>query len=51
MVWGSDWPHRGQTGRLPDDAALLDLLGRWAPDAAVRDRILVDTPKRFYGFD
>jgi len=51
LVWGSDWPHRGQATRLPNDAALLDLLSRWAPDAATQDRILVDTPKRFYGFD
>ncbi len=51
LVWGSDWPHRGQTGRLPDDAVLFDLLGRWAPDTATRDRILVDTPRRFYAFD
>lgn len=51
LVWGSDWPHRGQTGPSPDDAALFDLLGRWAPDAAVRYSILVDTPRRFYAFD
>lgn len=51
MVWGSDWPHRGQTGRLPNDAALLDLLSCWAPDESIQHRILVDTPRRFYGFD
>lgn len=50
LVWGSDWPHRGQAARLPDDAALIDLLRRWAPDAMVRDRILVDNPVSFYGF-
>lgn len=50
LVWGSDWPHRGQASRLPDDATLLDLLGRWAPDAALHDRILVDNPRRFYSF-
>ncbi len=51
MVWGSDWPHRGQSGKLPDDAALLDLLLDWAPDAAQRRRILVDNPEALYAFD
>ena len=30
--------------------ALLDLLPRWVPEAAVRNRILVDNPARLYGF-
>lgn len=50
MVWGSDWPHRGQSGKLPDDAALLDLLLDWAPNAAQRGGILVDNPATLYGF-
>lgn len=50
MLWGSDWPHRGQSRRLPDDAALLDLLMQWAPDRETRRRILVDNPAELYGF-
>lgn len=48
-VWGSDWPHPGPKEH-PDDAALFDLLAEWAPDEATRNRILVDNPKKLYGF-
>ena len=48
-VWGSDWPHPGPKVH-PDDAVLFDLLSNWAPDEAVRNRILVDNPKKLYGF-
>jgi predicted TIM-barrel fold metal-dependent hydrolase len=48
-VWGSDWPHPGPTVH-PDDALLFDLLAEWAPDEKVRNRILVDNPKKLYGF-
>lgn len=61
MVWGSDWPHvggpRGPEFRdtvqpfLPiDDGAQLNALARWAPEAADRHRILVETPARLYDF-
>jgi D-galactarolactone isomerase len=49
MLWASNWPHPGFVGQ-PDDAALLDLLLDWAPDAATRRRILVDNPAEVYGF-
>ena len=48
-VWGSDWPHPGPKAH-PDDAVLFDLLSEWAPDEKVRNRILVDNPKKLYGF-
>jgi predicted TIM-barrel fold metal-dependent hydrolase len=35
---------------VPDDTGLLALLERWAPDPAVRRRILVDNPAALYGF-
>jgi predicted TIM-barrel fold metal-dependent hydrolase len=35
---------------MPNDGDLLDLLNVWAPDAEVRNRILVDNPARLYGF-
>ena len=49
MVWGSDWPHPTESDK-PNDALLFDLLYAWAPDAAVRRRILVDNPEALYGF-
>ena len=49
-VWASDWPHSRFAGLMPNDGDLLDLLAAWAPDAAVRKRILVDNPAQLYGF-
>jgi predicted TIM-barrel fold metal-dependent hydrolase len=50
MVWGSDWPHPTERDQKPDDAVLFDLLADWAPDEALRKRILVDNPAVLYGF-
>jgi len=62
VVWGTDWPHPDTTmtpGRRPtdvtpmlqiDDGRLLNQLAVWAPDAALRRKILVDNPARLYGF-
>jgi predicted TIM-barrel fold metal-dependent hydrolase len=50
LVWGSDWPHVAVPGRMPNDGELLDLLGEWVPDRALRDAVLVDNPRRLYGF-
>ncbi|WP_419795193.1 amidohydrolase family protein [Pseudomonas palleroniana] len=51
LLWGSDWPHPTLAlDQKPDDAALLDLLARWAPDAGTRDLILRDNPVALYGF-
>jgi D-galactarolactone isomerase len=51
MVWASDWPHPTEKAdSKPDDAILFDLLPNWAPDEAIRDRILVDNPAALYGF-
>jgi predicted TIM-barrel fold metal-dependent hydrolase len=33
-----------------DDGLVLNLLPLWAPDPAVRKKILVDNPARVYGF-
>jgi predicted TIM-barrel fold metal-dependent hydrolase len=52
LVWGSDWPHPAIPQQdMPNDGDLLDALAGWAPDAALRRRILVDNPARLYGFD
>lgn len=50
LVWGSDWPHPGVPDHKPDDALLFDLLSVWAPDEAIRNRILVQNPETLYGF-
>jgi predicted TIM-barrel fold metal-dependent hydrolase len=49
MVWGSNWPHPNEVNK-PDDAALFDLMARWAPDEKTRNRILVENPATLYGF-
>jgi hypothetical protein len=39
---GCDWPQVFITSPMPnDDGDLLDVLARWVPDAAARQRILV----------
>jgi predicted TIM-barrel fold metal-dependent hydrolase len=58
IVWGSNWPHpgrgAGRTAIAPpypsDDGLLINQLPKWAPDAAIRRKILVDNPARLYGF-
>jgi len=60
MLWGTDWPHPGQPGIVAateitrpyevDNGRMLNLLGRWAPSAELRKRILVDNPEKLYGF-
>jgi len=50
LVWGGDWPHPRIEGEMPNVGHLLDLFQEWTPDTAVRHRILVDNPARFYGF-
>ena len=60
VVWGTDWPHPNSDSGKPateltplyqiDDGRLLDQLPVWAPDAAVRKKILVDNPARLYQF-
>lgn len=49
MLWGSDWPHVQMNGRImPNDGDLLDLLAVWAPDQAMRWRILAENPIELY---
>jgi predicted TIM-barrel fold metal-dependent hydrolase len=59
IVWGTDWPHPNSTPSditkvTPlyqiDDGRLLNQLPVWAPDAAIRRKILVDNPERLYKF-
>jgi D-galactarolactone isomerase len=51
MLWASNWPHPGHTDpKVRNEPLLLDLLIEWAPDEAIRKRILVDNPAALYGF-
>ncbi|HVV47197.1 MAG TPA: amidohydrolase family protein [Bryobacteraceae bacterium] len=62
ILWGTDWPHPDTTIRAGhpatevtpvlqiDDGLLMNQLAVWAPDAAVRKKILVDNPARLYRF-
>jgi 2-pyrone-4,6-dicarboxylate lactonase len=49
VLWGTDWPHPN-VRHMPDDGDLVDVLAKYAPDEAVRNRILVDNPERLYDF-
>lgn len=50
MVWGTDWPHPGFAGAMPNDGDLLDLVAEWALDPALRRRILAENAAELYGF-
>ena len=62
IVWGTDWPHPNSAAHPSrtrfdiapfydiDDGLLLNQLAAWAPDAALRQKILVDNPARLYKF-
>jgi len=49
IIWGSDYPHLSFADKV-GSVELFNLLGRWAPDAAMRRKILVDNPQRLFGF-
>jgi 2-pyrone-4,6-dicarboxylate lactonase len=49
VVWGTDFPHPGSSHEFAD-ADLIDLIPRFAPDAATQRRILVDNAAQLYGF-
>lgn len=49
LLWGTDWPHPNVPA-MPDDGDLVDLVALYAPDAAVRQKLLVDNPARLFGF-
>ena len=52
VIWASDWPHVYYLKpEMANDGELMDLLGVYAPDPAVRDRILVDNPRMLYDGD
>jgi predicted TIM-barrel fold metal-dependent hydrolase len=49
LIWGSDYPHLSFADKV-GTVQLWNLLGRWVPDEATRRQILVDNPRRLFGF-
>lgn len=49
-LWGTDWPHPNHT-HVPDDGTLVDALMRIAPEAELREQLLVTNPRGFYRFE
>jgi 2-pyrone-4,6-dicarboxylate lactonase len=50
-LWGTDWPHPNMQDAIPDDGALVDMIPRIAPKAALQRKLLVDNPMRLYWVD
>jgi len=50
IMWGTDWPHPNKYVVNPNDGDLVDALGDWVTDDAMRRKILVDNPAAFYRF-
>ena len=50
-VWASDWPHPVSVVQPPNDADLLELLYRYAPDEAELQKILVTNPAKLFGYE
>jgi len=48
VIWGSDWPHIPYSTR--DTGELLNLLGEWTDDAAIRRMILSENPARLFDY-
>jgi len=51
VLWGTDWPHPNMQDAIPDDGALVDMIPRIAPTAALQHKLLVDNPMRLYWAD
>ena len=49
IIWGSDYPHLSFADKV-GSVELFNLLGRWAPDDAIRRKILVDNPQQLFEF-
>jgi predicted TIM-barrel fold metal-dependent hydrolase len=49
IIWGSDYPYLSHADQV-NSFDLFNLLAQWMPDAATRQKILVDNPARLFGF-
>jgi 2-pyrone-4,6-dicarboxylate lactonase len=49
LIWGTDWPHpQIDAALMPDDGHLLDLFHEWTPEAAERQRMLVENRTQLF---
>ncbi|HXP30530.1 MAG TPA: amidohydrolase family protein [Stellaceae bacterium] len=52
IIWCTDWPHvRYDKPAMPNDAELLELVYRFAPEPELQRKILADNPARLFGFE
>jgi predicted TIM-barrel fold metal-dependent hydrolase len=49
VLWGTDFPHPNSTHEA-DEADLVDLLPKIAPDPVLLKKLLVDNPAKLYGY-
>ena len=49
VLWGTDWPHPNLKV-IPDDGILVDLIAQMTSTEEQRQALLVDNPRRLYGF-
>jgi 2-pyrone-4,6-dicarboxylate lactonase len=49
VIWGTDWPHPN-VKIMPNDGDLVDLIPLYAPEPAIRQKLLVDNPARLFKF-
>jgi len=49
VLWGTDFPHPNSSHEA-DEADLVDLVPKFAPDPKRQQALLVDNPARLYGF-
>ena len=49
VIWGSDYPYLSNAHRV-NSIDLFSLIAQWMPDAAMRQKVLVDNPARLFGF-
>ena len=49
IIWGSDYPYLSHADKV-NSIDLFNLVAQWMPDAATRQKILVDNPAKLFGF-
>lgn len=48
VLWGTDWPHPNLKSHMPDDAWLVDMIPRIAPNLQTQQKLLVENPMKLY---
>jgi 2-pyrone-4,6-dicarboxylate lactonase len=51
VLWGSDWPHPNHSDAIPDDGMLVDIITQMAPSEELREKLMVENPRRLYDGD